>query len=148
MPFAQFVEDLDRQRIRINFQTERQGSSRTDARADSAKLSSFDRLVKLESVAPERLVAIGIVAEDIAPVLEDGGSVHDNGICTYQRSLRMRFWRLSANPRAENTAGHGGPADVDEVTFLRHTHKFLFRLFDLFLWSPLKFNRRGTCLPA
>jgi hypothetical protein len=51
------------QRVDIDFQPERQRSRRLEARADAAELFARNRLIQMQCVAPERLVAERIEAE-------------------------------------------------------------------------------------
>ena len=53
---------------RVDFEPDREGGLRTDARTDAAELASGDRTVELERAAPEGLIAEGVVAKDPSPL--------------------------------------------------------------------------------
>ena len=96
------AEHLGGQGFRIHLQTERQGCLRTNASADPAKPGALDRLVKLECIAPERLVAISIIAKDVSPVLDVGRRILDDRVFGHQGNRGIRDRGLSIKRASDN----------------------------------------------
>jgi hypothetical protein len=129
LALAQGTEHLGRQSVGVNFEAKREGSFRTDARAYPAKPGALDSLVELESIAPECLVAIGIVAEDIASLLDVAGGVDYYRVAGDERNLVI-CGRLRMKERSQNSANREDPREVDEEFFLSETHRVAFDLSD------------------
>src|SRR5215831_3419459 len=67
----QLLEQIVRQRIDVHFQAHRERGTGAHARTHSAQAGAFDRLLKLERVAPEALVAERVESEDLASLAHE-----------------------------------------------------------------------------
>jgi hypothetical protein len=63
--------------------------------------------MKLQSIAPERLVAVRIIAENILTILNGRGSVGDYRVAAHDRNRRKYSWWLSVNETGERACQNG-----------------------------------------
>jgi hypothetical protein len=66
----ELTADLLREGVGVDLQTDAHRGLRAYAGADATKLRALDRLVQLQRIAPERLVAERVEPEDVSPVLD------------------------------------------------------------------------------
>src|SRR5215471_1038770 len=82
--------------------------------------------MKLQSIAPKRLVAIGIIAEDVSSVLDVKGSVLNDPVFGHQRRLVIRPRWLGVKRGGEKRANPDEIAEFDEGVSCDETHRLPF----------------------
>jgi hypothetical protein len=93
--FFDFVDEIRRKRVHVDFQADGECGLRADADAHPAKFGAFDRSMKFERIAPERFVAKSVEAKDF----------HLATLVMRLRSTRLRFpdcVRFAPGPRLRN----------------------------------------------
>lgn len=98
VPLYELLAEIGRQGVYVYLQPYRQGRLGAHPCPDPAQPGAFDGLVQLERIAPKRLIAKGIKAETLLPLLDQLHRIvsSGSGVCA------IRLAVCSAHQQTEN----------------------------------------------